>query len=259
MRATRSSRVSPGRAIAVVLATAAMSLPVATGSLLAQDRGNPEWHWVVHPTLWFANVDGLVTMGDASLEVGDSTLVASFSGEFEVGKGRWRAIGAFYDTNLDGSGEIEGGPLPVGTAVSYDFQLTYAELFASVEVGSFDTNQALEFMGGLRYVRHRLDVGGGGGTLFVRESWVEPVVGARYYAEMGRTFWVTIDGNMGGFGIGSTIAWVLRGTLGVRVYGPVDLTLATRYYETQYENSDTGYVWDEGVGQGWHLGLRIKG
>jgi hypothetical protein len=64
---------------------------------------------------------------------------------------------------------------------------------------------------------------------------------------------------MGGFGMGSTIAWVLRGTLGVRVFGPVDLTLATRFYQTEYSNADTGYVWDEGMTQGWHLGVRIKG
>jgi hypothetical protein len=238
---------------------AAMMLPGATGSAFAQDRGNPDWHWVVHPTLWFANVDGLVALDDAALEIGDTTLVASFSGEFELGKGRWRAIGAFYNTSLDGTGEVEGGAIPDGTTAPYDFDFTSAELFASVEVGSFETKQALEFMGGFRYVKHKLDVAGGGGTLIARESWVEPVFGARYYTEMGSVFWVTVDGNVGGFGIGSTIAWVLRATLAVRVYGPVDLTLGTRYYQTEYENSDTGYLWDEGVGQGWHLGLRIKG
>lgn len=256
---TDPRRVRSGLVCTAVLVIGASLTPGFVSPVAAQDRGNPEWHWVAHPTLWFANVDAVIGLNDNGIEIGDTTLVASFSGEAEVGKGRWRAIGAFYSTSLDGPTEVEGPTIPDGTVADYDFKFTNAELFASVEFGSFETTQALELMGGIRYVDHKLDVAGAPGTLVARENWVEPVVGARYYAEMGRIFWATIDGNIGGFGIGSRVAWVIRGTLAVRVFGPVDLTLATRFNQTEYANSDTGYLWDEGMSQGWHLGVRIKG
>ena len=175
------------------------------------------------------------------------------------GRGRWKAIASFYTTSLAGSTELHAEGVSTPLDVDYDFDFMMAEFFGAVEFGSFETAQALEFLAGIRYVRHRLDIDGGPGTLLARENWVEPTVGARYYAEMGRLFWATVDGNVGGFGIGSEISWALRGTLGVRVAGPVDLTLAARYRQAEYDNSDTGYLWDEGVSQGWHLGVRIKG
>ncbi len=246
-------------ALATALATLAHMLPTVTDVAWAQDRGNPDWHYSVHPTLWLSNVDGRVVLGDTELMVGDTLLEASFAGTVEVGRGRWKGIASFYTTSVDGRSEIEGAAIPPETFADFDFGITTAEFLAAVEFGSFETRQALEFMGGLRYVRHELDVLGGPGTLIVRENWVEPMAGARYYAEMGRSFWATIDGSIGGFGIGSKISWVVGGTLGIRIAGPVDATIATRFYQTEYENSDTGYLWDEGVSQGWHLGLRISG
>ncbi|MDX1393581.1 MAG: hypothetical protein R3195_04290 [Gemmatimonadota bacterium] len=250
------ARYGPAARWAVLAAAILLGAPADAA---AQDRGNPDWHYVVHPTLWFSNVDGEVTLDEAELVVGDSTLQAAFYGSVEVGKGRWRGIGTFRTTGISGTTEVElDGPLG-DVMADYDFDLTVAELFAAVEFGSFETNHAFEFLGGLRYVRHALDVGVDIGTQVTREDWIEPVAGARYYAEMGRLFWATIDGNIGGFGIGSDISWVVAGTLGVRITRHIDATLAMRYYQTEFHDDATGYRIQEGVSQGWHIGLRWKG
>ncbi|MDH3734680.1 MAG: hypothetical protein OEU54_14215 [Gemmatimonadota bacterium] len=254
----RFVRAVSRRATAAVFAAAAIAA-VAPTSSLAQDRGNPNFYYVIHPTLWFANVDGVIEFEDAGLEIGDSELYASFAGSVEVGKGRWRGIGTIRTTNLAGSTEIDGPAIPPDFVGDYDFGLTVAELFASVEFGSFETNQALEFLAGFRAVWHNLDVAVEPGTQVARENWLEPVVGARYYAEMGRSFWATVDGNIGAFGIGSQVAWEIAATLAWRITRRIDFTLATRYNQSEYRNSDTGYLWDEGVIQGWHFGLRWKG
>ncbi len=235
-----------------------------TGPLEAQerefpDRGNRGFHYAIHPAFWAANINGDVTVNGSSIAVHDTVLDAGFQGSVEAGKGRWKGIGTFQASSMNGNSLIEGPDLPDDTFGDYKFNFTMAELFAAVEFGSFETAQALEFLVGMRYVRHSLDVAPGPGTFVARENWVEPVVGARYYAEMGRSFWVTIDGNMGGFGIGSKVAWVIGGTLAVRVTKRIDATLATRFYQTEYQNDNTGYLWDEGMVQGWHIGLRWKG
>lgn len=245
-----------GSALALALLAAIVGTPAEAG---AQDRGNPDFYYVLHPTLWFANVDGVVEFENAGLEVGDEQLYASFAGSVEAGKGRWRGIATLRTTSLAGSSEIDGPDLPIDLVGDYDFGLTVAELYASVEFGSFETDHALEFLAGFRAVWHSLDIAVEPGTQIARENWVEPVVGARYYANMGKSFWTTIDGNIGGFGIGSEVAWELAGTLAFRVSRRIDFTLAMRYLQTEYANSSTGYMWDEGVSQGWHLGLRWKG
>ena len=67
----------------------------------AQDRGNPDWHFVLAPYLWFSNLDGAETLGVPPdrqvagpfvVPVGDTLLEKSWLVRAEVGKGRWRAL-----------------------------------------------------------------------------------------------------------------------------------------------------------------------
>lgn len=235
------------------------ALPEDVAAQRIYDRGRTDFNYSVHPQLWMANIDGVISVSDVTMAVGADDLEPAFDLGLEAGKGRWRGIATFRSSSLAGPSTLESrGPLDE-TPVMYDFDVSIGELFAAVEFGSFDTDHALELMGGMRYVKHALDVDVDIGTSVTRESWVEPVAGARYYANMGKLFWTAVDGSIGGFGIGSNIAWHLGATLAVRITRRIDFTLATRYLQTEYDNPDTGYRWDEGVTQGWHLGLRWKG
>ena len=40
--------------------------------------------------------------------------------------------------------------------------------------------------------------------------------------------------------------------------GPVHLTLAYDYLQTEYGTTESDYRWDEGVSQGWFFGLVIR-
>ncbi len=235
----------------------AVSLPSTGSAQVSPTYGNPGMYWSVEPYLWFANLDATIDIGDVGLVVGDSTeLKASFAGDVQVGKGRFRGIATFSTSSLGNSTELLGDA-PPGTVVDYDFSWTTAELFAAWQVGTFGPGHALSLLGGLRYVRQHLELSGGPEPE-TTETWVEPVLGAEYYVEMGGPFWAAIAGSVGGIAFGSTFAWQLGGHLGAHIAGPVHAAMAVDYYQTEYENESSGYRLDEGVSQGWYFGILIR-
>lgn len=249
-------RRSTKRILAATAALCVAGLGLASG-VSAQDHGNPEPFWRASAYLWWANIDGTNYLGDSTVVVGDSTsLHASFAGEIEAGKGRFRGLGKFSTTSLSGSGPLDGPGVSDGTEVDYDFTWTMAELLASWQVGSFESSQAFVLSGGLRYVHQSQDLSGGTGA--VTQDWIEPVFGAEYFVEMGGPFWVSVNGDLGGLLFGSEFAMRVGAELGVKVSGPVYLSLAFDYLQTEYGEKGAEYRWDEGVSQGWFFGLTVK-
>ena len=234
--------------------------PGFVGQAAAQDHGNPDMFWRAGAYLWWANIDGENHIGDAELTVGDSTkLYASFAGDVQVGKGAFRGVLTFSTTSLSNTTEIEGPGIPDGTLAAYDFSQTMAELFAWWQIGTFSTDHAFQLFGGLRYTHQSQKILTSSVVGNYGETWVEPVAGAQYFVEMGSVFWATVTGNMGGVLFGSEFSWGVGAEFGAHVYGPLHLGLAYRYFQTEYENSDTGYRWDVGETQGWYMGVIIKG
>jgi hypothetical protein len=241
------------------LALTAAALLSTAPQAQAQDHGNPDTFWRASAYLWWANIDGYNYLGDAEVTVGDTTsLHASFAGDLRVGKGRFRGIAKFSTTSLKNAGPLEGPGIPDGTQVNYDFNWTMAELQAAWQVGRFETDHAFLLHAGLRYVAQNQNLLDGPQPGETSESWVEPVVGAEYWTEMGGPFWVSIDGDVGGVLFGSEFTWRAGAELGVNVAGPVHLTLAYDYLQTEYGTTESEYRWDEGVSQGWWFGLVIK-
>ena len=98
-------------------------------------------------------------------------------------------------------------------------------------------------------------------TETITETWFDPVIGSRFFVEMGRRFWATFNGDIGGFGVGSDFTWSMGGELGFRVFGPLDISGRYNYQEIDYDNRKDGadaYRWSNGVQQGWFFGAIIK-
>jgi hypothetical protein len=243
----------------IALAGLAQFAPAAVDTAAAQTRGDAGWYFEVAPYVWFSNIDGVNTLGDVSLQVGDSVLERRFVGTAAVGKGRWRGIANFTTASLSSRTELEGASVPPGTQVTYDFSQTTAELFATAQVGTFLTTNAFQLLGGVRYVRQEQKLVDGPQPGSITEEWIEPVFGANYFAAMGGRFWAVVAGDIGGFNIGSKFTWRVGAQLGFTIAKPVDVTMAYDYMAAQYKNDDTGYSWDDGVTQGWLFGVIIKG
>lgn len=251
------------RAIAMRAAVSSALLCLAGLALApgarAQDAGNPDTFWRASAYLWWANIDGVNFLGDSTVVVGDSTsLYASFAGELEFGKGRLRGIGKFSTTSLSHTGPLRGPGVPDGTQVDYDFTWTMASAMATWQAGRFETGHAFLLSLGLRYVHQSQDLTSVTGFEPVSKDWVEPVAGAEYYVEMGGPFWISVDGDLGGFVFGSEFTMRVGAEFGVRVAGPVSLSLAYDYLTTSYGDPGDAYRLEDGVSQGWLFGLTVK-
>lgn len=268
MPETVRTNVAAAMTAAVALALAI----VAPSPLEAQDRGNSGWSFRLAPYLWFSNLGGAVDLGlpandqrfgDLIVPVEDTVLQKDWMVRAEIGKGRLRGWFNISQAGVANEAEIIRSGDPTDTVPgTYDLQWFTTEAFAAVQVGSFARTNSFEVYGGGRYMRHRQTVTlEGGSPTTITESWIDPVIGGRLYAEMGRRFWVTFNTDIGGFAVGSKLTWTLGGELGVRVFGPLDLAMRYNYQEVDYDNGKDGaerYEWSNGVQQGWFFGLVLK-
>ena len=256
-----------------ITAAAVLALTVLVSAPLeAQDRGNDGWYLRLAPYLWFSNIGGAVSLGlpaddqrfgDLIVPVEDTVLQNDWMVRAEVGKGRVRGWFNVSMAGIANDAEIIRDAVPVDTVPgTYDLQWFTTEAFAAVQVGSFSRASSFEVYGGGRYMRHRQTVTlEGESPTTMTESWIDPVVGGRLYAEMGRRFWAAFNTDIGGFSVGSEFTWTLGGELGVRVFGPLDLAMRYNYQEVEYDNKKEGaerYQWSNGVQQGWFFGLVLK-
>jgi hypothetical protein len=258
----------------VRIVTALILLFFIPGSLISQDRGNPNWYLRVTPYYWFSNLgvaetldgeNGKNIVGDFSVPVEDTLLENSWAMRLEFGKSRYRGIVKLSSANMKNTTDhIESlGDSTLVLPGKYDFTWTTAEFFGAAQVGPFKQNYAIELYGGLRYVHQEQTVESDSlpGRADVDESWVDPVIGARFYIKPGRRWWTTFHSDVGGFGIGTNFTWTLGGELGFVIIKNLDISLAYNYQEIEYDNGKTGaerYIWDNGVQQGWFFGLSFK-
>lgn len=256
----------------VALPTALLLAALAAPAARAQDRGNPGWYVRLAPYAWASNIDGAVslglpadpqTVGEYLVAIEDTLLRRAWAARAEVGKGRVRAWFNVSRANLTKPTEIEPIANPADTlGGSFDFTWFTGEAFAAIQVGPFVSSHAFEVYAGGRYVKHDQSVSvEGAPPAAVTESWIEPATGVRLWAEMGRRFWAAFNTDIGGFGLGSDFSWTLGGELGLRVIGPLDVSLRYNYQEVDYDNDLTGadaYAWSNGVQQGWLLGAVLK-
>ena len=140
------------RAMTASLLASTLGLLLLAGDTSAQDRGNPNFFINVMPNVSFTGIDGFQTLNGAKLFIGDVELETSFAGWAEVGKGRWRGIAYVRTSSLAGTGELEGGTVPPGTMVDYDFSQTMVEIVGSAQIGTFRSSDAFSVYAGLRLV-----------------------------------------------------------------------------------------------------------
>ncbi len=256
-----------------ILCIVGFALALGVDPSHAQDRGNSNWYVRVAPYLWYSNLGGAHTLGAGSDEqifgnvvvpVEDTLLERSWEVRLEFGKGPvrvWTNLSRAHIaddailTNVDDEDDTTDG--------SFDLAWYTGEFYAALQVGSFVETHAIEVYAGARYTRLEQTLTAGGSTTpAVTETWVDPVIGSRFFMEMGRRSWATFNGDVGGFGVGSQFTWSMGGELGLRVVPRFfDITLRYHYQEVEYDNGKTNtetFIWNNGVRQGWFLGAVFK-
>jgi len=233
---------------------------VACGSGLVQAMAGdlpeppPEtsgWTFTGAAYLWAAGIDGKsgafgLPPQDVDISFGDvlNNLDFAFMGLGEARNGRfsvgmdiaYAALGTTVDT-------------PFGI-IADDIDVSVQTLMATGVAGYavVDTGTShVDLIAGARvwWIDNTLDVNAGGvqiASFSDGDTWVDPLVGAKFKADLGSDFYVSGWGMVGGFGVASDFMWDVLGGVGYEMSESVSLFGGYRAVGVDYSND--GFVYD---------------
>lgn len=226
-------------------------LVMAAGNLLAQEgpegaSKNNQWTFLVEPYLMFPVMKGTVGLGNLPFDVPVdantnnifSNLKMGFMLNAEATNGQW-AVGTdilymslAQDVEpglLNKNGEITAKQLGWETYGLYRvtpwLELGLGGLVNSVKAG-FDINREELIGQDKEIVNHKRS-----GT----ETWFDPMIVARIKSQAAEKFIYQFRGEIGGFGIGSDLAWQVQAYAGYRFSKLFEMTGGYRYISLDYE------------------------
>jgi hypothetical protein len=273
-RRSTIERARSGRAVVLLgLLAAVCAWPAA-----AEDFVSDEWQFKVTPYLWAISVDGHTTVkgqkSDVDMSFSDivKDLNFGFFGQGEVRKGRF---GVMVDGMYSAlSSNANAGPLKIDA----DVDLVYVGAAAYYRLGPWNLDArrgdagpklVVDPYAGARYTYAGVDLKlnppvSGNRKLNGSQDWVDPIIGVRTILQLTPKWSLTALGDVGGFGVGSDLAWQAAGVVGYRfgLFSDRDNAQVIAGYRALYQDYDNGsgtdrFEWDVTL-QGPLLGLSIN-
>lgn len=243
MKPDRRSQLLPALAVLALAAipasarqpAAAADEPAAAAApdlALAEDR----LRLSLSLNVWATSVNGTIEVRGRPIDVDasfvdivqDSDSVFGFNGRIEVGKHRWSG---YLDGTYMNVG-IEDQPTPTDT-VDIGNEIFIVELGAQYRAWEWDLDKsaehtdaepgsgrklALDIYGGVRYYDVSVDVDfrSGAPSRGQSKDWWDPLIGARGTIDITRHWQFALNGDVGGFGVGSDFAWAAGGIFAYR-------------------------------------------
>jgi hypothetical protein len=217
----------------------------------AESVGAQPWSFSITPYLWAAGIDGDTAANGIGSEIDTGysflsldNLDLAIATAAQARKGKWSVL-------LDG--------MYVDFSDTFDRTLVSTE--AEVSGGYFEASAAypaaripgLDLIFGLRYVGLETSVQlTPGPSAERRESWLDPLVGARFSHEFNDRWSVTLRGDIGGFGVSSELTTNVAAIFGVRLTDAMTLRFGYRALQMDFE--DDQFVLDATL-QGYVVGL----
>lgn len=222
------------------------------------------WEVLFTPYLWTSGLEGEVGSRGRSAEVdlSLSDIVKNLDGALmlpiELRKGRW---GLFSELILIKLSDQSGTPGPLFGSVEVGADETLVQLLPFYRIIPQDP-VALDVLAGGRlwHISAELDFTPGvleGVIVDATERWIDPIIGVRTIAEIGKRWRIHGYGDLGGFGISSDFTWQLLGTIGYQIGGGTVLRFGYRHLDVDFENEENGFIFDTVTG-GWILGVSIR-
>jgi hypothetical protein len=218
-----------------------------TGNLMAQDNTavasqKNKWTFLVEPYLILPNMKGSVGLGDlpdATLDAGSKDIFGHLKMGFmlnaEATTGKW-TIGSdvLYmklAQGVDSGNLVNGGEITakqIGWEVSGLYSVTpWLELGIGGILNSINSGVDLN-----------VNVIGGGTTdksKSLTQTWFDPMLIARVKSKSGEKFIYQFRGEIGGFGIGSDLAWQIQAYAGYLFSKLFQITGGYRIISLDYE------------------------
>ena len=213
----------------------------------------PRWHVAIGA--WFFGLEGTVAAGGRSLDV-DSDWTDSFeildqiefafNGRVRLETKRWRFTAGVDGLTIADSASFRDGALAVDAELS--LWIAYATVGYVVAGGRTDCTACagtwcLDAFAGVRYWNVGVEMAGTIGAVGAvdrEESWLDPIVGL--HLDVTWPKWViALEGDIGGFGLGSEFAWNVQGSVGYRFNCNFSVHLGWRVLDVDREDGDFVY------------------
>ena len=240
-----------------------MALVAAAGAPASAQTTAPaepdRWTVTMSPYLWATSLTGNTSSGgvDADVDLPFSDIVdnLAFGGMLavDVRKGRFGVVFDGVLARQESESNIRRVELDVTIESSW---LGVAPYYRVVDwtyrqsASGQPLRLVVEPLAGLRSTFFRVETDGtgprGNGRQVDRsENWFDPVVGSRFAVDLADRWQVFGEGDIGGFGVGSDLAWNVQAFLGYEttILGrPTTFAAGYRALGQDYEKND--FVWD---------------
>lgn len=226
----------------------------ASGTARAQDEtltSSDGWQFQLSPYLWAAGLQGDVgtrsnlptVKVDADFDdiISDTDFALMLAGDAR--HGRFGVLGDLVYLSLSDSNATPGG-LFGGVEADMDTTfLTVAPYYRAID----DRSVALDVFAGGRLWYVDTKIKALAGRLPERsdgesQTWLDPILGVRGQAVLGRGFSITASADAGGFGVGSEFTWQLVGTVDYEIRDWISVRAGYRHLDVDYK--EDGFTWD---------------
>jgi hypothetical protein len=250
--------------VLLILVIVALILGPLAPAMAAEEKAEEEsgWEFQAGPYMWFLSMDGSVTVkgqkSDADLSFSDIWDELNIAGmvEFEGRKDRWGFFGDIIYANLGKDTHADG------IRIDPNVNALWATAGGFYRLGTWDLANrvknkppavTVDILAGARYTY--LDV-----SLRIEDfpnqkkdkQWVDPIIGARTLFDLSERWTISLQGNIGGFGVGSDFTWGAFGLLGYRFplfskENNARVVAGYRAFSQDYTDGkgDNKFQWDE--------------
>jgi hypothetical protein len=219
------------KSLLTLLAVAVVTLAVPQA---AAQSGLNGWEFAIVPYLVAAGMDGSVTVKgiEADVDVPFSDIIDNLDlaamVHFDMRNERWVLMSDLFYVDLEGSNDVGLGTATVAV------QQTLFEVAGGYRVSPVFTLLAgarwVDLENQIRYTGEILDEGVSAG-----KSWIDPFVGVHLMAPLSERWWFGARGDIGGFGVGSDLAWQAYADIGFNASKLVTIFLGYHAIDMDYE------------------------
>ncbi len=216
-------------------ALAAASIVILAAPQAVAQSGSDGWEFTVAPYLVAAGLDGSLTVAniEADVDVAFDDVISNLDfalmGHFDMRNERWVLSSDMIFVDLEDSEEVAQGTRTASV------EETLWEV-----AGGYRVSPAVTLLVGGRWVDLSSTLQYSGpvvqGSVDASKSWVDPFVGAHITAPLSNNWWIGAHGDIGGFGVGSELAWQAYADIGWKVSDLVTVILGYRAIDIDYED-----------------------
>jgi hypothetical protein len=207
-----------------------------------RQKRNMGWEFELAPYMWMAGVDvtsavgPIETSGEADFVDLLKNLDIGAMLHFEGRRDRWGFIlDGLYIRLSDEAGARVG---PVGVrGIDVEGTLEMTVIAGSVFYRFGEAGRSFDAIAGVSYFR--IDIGIDAGPLpsiAGDKEWLDPFIGGRVGLDLSEKWFLSVRGDIGGFGVGSELIWDVTASLGYRLSKRATLAFGYRHLDVDYED-----------------------